>query len=240
MGLVQPDIIAPGQVSSATVDDSLLDDVAALSIEAVNLSPEAAAEAHFQKTRNATPASNELPIITWIGQHQISSGSHTIAVADPGVAVAPGAVTLELLPPNAARATLQPGHVLRWAFSCMVDAVSDATSDTDDEYWFEPQITGVDGGGTTTKGPLDSSELGIVSGWSINTAGITTADPTAAIRELPDRRVSLSGIYIHQGEWTPGGGDVRISAIRVNAFVRTAGNSITITNPTLIAYIAKG
>lgn len=229
-----------GDTTNATTDGQFLDDVEGLLVEAINLRPESVAGPHFAATRSPDADDCELVTLGWIGTTS-GSGTSVHGDVDPGTAVAPGGTTLELLPPNETRSRLQTGDVLRWHFGCLVDEVDFSGNGEDDRYYVEVLITGVDDNGTTTKGAGDSQELGIIAGFSMTSGGVdNAADGAGTNRPMHLQRIHVSGMYIHDGEFTTNGGNVRISAIRVRIYVQDASNEVTVSNATLTAMIVKG
>lgn len=244
MAYVVVNPVAPAQVTDAAADGEFLDDVVALVVETVNLRPEAVAPPHFDVTRSSTPASAELATVTWVDTITLTAPSAAIDDEDPGLTLQLGGVTLQLLPPDDVRATLATGDVLRWHLSLLVDSVDPSGNPEADRYYVEMNFTGEDDNGPLTRAAGDSQELGFIAGYSMSTGGVGAGsggdDSSAANQTIDLQRIHLSGWYIHDGEWSANGGDVRFSFINVRIYVEDGANSVTVSNGTLTAMICKG
>lgn len=239
MALVETDFQKPGDTMNATTDAALLTALEALTIERLNLRRGAIGAPHFDCDRSATLSAVELATATWVGTHA-PAGTATISDTTP-TQLSPGGTDLELNPPNAVRATMKTGDVLRWHFSCNVDTTTETGLSDEDYFWFEFQMTGVDDNGTDTQRVTDNKELGMIAGYSMNSSRVASASVGAACnQEISDQRVSVSGYYIHQGQFTTDGGDMRPTNLQVLAYCENAGTTFVVSNARLTAMILKG
>lgn len=244
MGLLPADRVNPGDVSSATEDDAVLDDVAAEAFNGSNVRTGAITLGHFSATRNATPASASLPITTWIDTVADDGGSDH-DTATPGTVVSPGGADMELTPPGGARGTLAEGDILRWHFSAVVTVVDFTTDEAADRYSLIVEVDGTDDNGSVTLSQINVAELGIVRNFSMNTGGVPSTVSGAGInKEIQQQRIEISGVYIHlpssRSVFSANGGGVHIDAIRVRCYVQTATNMVTLDKCRFTALICKG